>query len=54
MFLLRLKANSRSNAVEGGATVVTAVADAVVTDATKSVTPNGKSGLFRSAACLKP
>jgi len=38
----------------GGRDVVTAVADAVVTDATRSVTPSGRSGLSRSAACPRP
>jgi hypothetical protein len=54
MFLLQLKASSRSNAVEEVATVVTDVADAVVTDATRSVIPSGRSGLSRSAACPRP
>ena len=54
MFPRQLKASSRNSAAEEVAIAVTAEADAVVIDAIKSVTPNGRSGLSRSAACPRP
>ena len=51
--LQRPKVSSRSSVVVV-VTVVTAVADVAATAETKSVTPNGKSGWFRSAVSPKP